>query len=339
VRHLNRGEGNSCGRTDLYFKPVPDSKLARKREERLRKHAEKEEKERSGSSASHSSHQGAGMSPSMSRRPGPSPGLNLSGHGASNTSYSSLHDRMEIDRMEKEKRERELAEHRDRENRMRDELFRRGAMRGLPGLPPHDPYLEATRRYAQAASAAAGMSNPYGMPQDRMAAERMAAERMALGSLATDPLVRLQMAGINPEVSAHTHTHLHMHPDAAALMLGQPPGFPGGLRPGMPQYRPASHPFDLAAGLRPPPDYLSRLMQPPGMPTAQQMAGHDALQRQLMYERERGLLGGLGGGGAGGLAASQHLQQLQQEEYFRQVRDREMKVRTLEEAARQAGQR
>ena len=46
---------------------------------------------------------------------------------------------------------------------MRDELFRRGAMRGLPGLPPHDPYLEATRRYAaQAASAAAALPNPYG---------------------------------------------------------------------------------------------------------------------------------------------------------------------------------
>ena len=30
-----------------------------------------------------------------------------------------------------------------------------------------------------------------------MAADRMAAERLAL---ATDPLVRLQMAGINPEV-------------------------------------------------------------------------------------------------------------------------------------------
>ena len=76
----------------------------------------------------------------------------------------------------------------------------------------------------------------------------MAAERLALGSLATDPLVRLQMAGINPEVrrykhllnidnnlvlqvSAHTHTHLHMHPDAAAaaaLMFSQQhPGFPG----------------------------------------------------------------------------------------------------------------
>merc|ERR1711994_227171 len=44
VRHWNRGEGNSCARTDLFFKPVPDSKLARKREDRLRKAtAEREE--------------------------------------------------------------------------------------------------------------------------------------------------------------------------------------------------------------------------------------------------------------------------------------------------------
>jgi len=159
----------------------------------------------------------------------------------------------------------------------------------------------------------------------------MATERLALGSLATDPLVRLQMAGINPEVSAHTHTHLHMHPDAAAAaaLMMQHPGFPAGL----PGYRPP--PFDLAAGLRPPPapgaDYLQRLMTPHGLP------GPDALQRQLLYERERGLLGGLG---AASLAASQQLQHLQQEEFLRQAREREMKVRTLEEAAaRQGGPR
>ena len=169
VRHLNRGEGNSCSRTDLYFKPVSDSKLARKREERLRKQAEREEKERTGGNISRSSL----PSPSLNRShgPGPSPGLSI-GPG----SYSSLQDRMEIDRMEKEKRERELAELRDRENRldytdlvfsgfpsnvlyfrMRDEMFRRGAMR-IPGLPPHDPYLEASRRHA----AALGQPNPYG---------------------------------------------------------------------------------------------------------------------------------------------------------------------------------
>ena len=49
---------------------------------------------------------------------------------------------------------------------MREELLRRGGLPprpGLPGLPPHDPYLEASRRYAaQAASAAAGLPSPYG---------------------------------------------------------------------------------------------------------------------------------------------------------------------------------
>merc|ERR1712037_68923 len=188
---------------------------------------------------------------------------------------------------------------------------------------------------------------------DRMAAERMAVERMALSSLATDPLIRLQMAGINPEVSAHTHTHLHMHPDAAALM--GIPGFPGMRSP----YPPGAprHPLDLGQpGIRPPPDYLSNLMrqQAGGLPgaaaAAQQLAGHDALQRQLMFERERGLLGAAqqaqqaqqaaaAAAAGSGLAASQHLQQLQMEEYHRAARDREIKVRTLEDAARQAGQR
>lgn len=46
LRHWNRGDYNSCTRTDLTFKPVPDSKLARKREERLRKQAEREREER-----------------------------------------------------------------------------------------------------------------------------------------------------------------------------------------------------------------------------------------------------------------------------------------------------
>ena len=96
--------------------------------------------------------------------------------------------------------------------------MRRGGMPrpGLPGLPPHDPYLDASRRYAAQAAGAAGLPSPYGrkysfiiirlifmilvLVGDRLAAERMAAERLALGSLATDPLVRLQMAGINPEV-------------------------------------------------------------------------------------------------------------------------------------------
>ncbi|KAI5632420.1 atrophin-1 family domain-containing protein [Phthorimaea operculella] len=46
LRHWNRGDYNSCTRTDLIFKPVPESKLARKREERLRKQAERDREER-----------------------------------------------------------------------------------------------------------------------------------------------------------------------------------------------------------------------------------------------------------------------------------------------------
>lgn len=45
LRHWNRGDYNSCARTDLTFKPVPDSQLSRKREERARKAAEKEREE------------------------------------------------------------------------------------------------------------------------------------------------------------------------------------------------------------------------------------------------------------------------------------------------------
>lgn len=51
LRHWNRGENNSCTRTDLTFKAVPDSKLARKREERSRKQAEREREERDRAAA------------------------------------------------------------------------------------------------------------------------------------------------------------------------------------------------------------------------------------------------------------------------------------------------
>lgn len=96
VRHLNRGENNSCARTDLFFKPVPESKLARKREERIRKTEEKERGSMLGT--------------------GISPGLRISQNLTPN-SYSSMQDRLELDRHEKEKRDRELSEFRDRENR------------------------------------------------------------------------------------------------------------------------------------------------------------------------------------------------------------------------------
>lgn len=50
LKHWNRGEFNSCARTDLTFKPAPDSQLFRRREERARKAAEKEREEHKKSS-------------------------------------------------------------------------------------------------------------------------------------------------------------------------------------------------------------------------------------------------------------------------------------------------
>lgn len=108
------------------------------------------------------------------------------------------------------------------------------------------------------------------------------------------------------------------------------PGIRSPYPPGAPR-----HPLDLGQpGIRPPPDYLSNLMRqqaagglPGAAAAAQQLAGHDALQRQLMFERERGLLGAAqqaqqaqqaaAAAAGSGLAASQHLQQLQMEEYHR----------------------
>lgn len=71
----------------------------------------------------------------------------------------------------------------------------------------------------------------YSGSVERLSAERLHAERMAL---ATDPMLRLQMAGITPELHTHTHahthahahTHLHLHPGhemAPGMGQGHPP--------------------------------------------------------------------------------------------------------------------
>ena len=66
-----------------------------------------------------------------------------------------------------------------------------------------------------------------------MAAERMAVERMALSSLATDPLIRLQMAGINPEVS------VWLQRKGGSQKLDPPPLFKGGGGSGSPESQPS----------------------------------------------------------------------------------------------------
>lgn len=390
LRHWNRGDYNSCTRTDLIFKPVPESKLARKREERLRKQAERDREEREkiaqqahrkiatpekpetkppsrGAIETISSPYDRFQRPpgypdtpalrqlSEYARPhaGFSPG-NLPRHCIDpmlQYQLSSMYgapgarERLELEHLEREKRDREIRELRERElnDRLKEELLKNNV--GPRALDPH--WLEMHRRYGmpppppQGAipvqfglypgghapgalsqldrerlerlgippSAQGGPNAPGGGPQHHghhphpvAAAQLEAAERLAL---AADPMLRLQMAGINPEYHAHTHahthahshTHLHLHPGQQAAAAAQQEAL--GLGP----YRPL-----------PQPDLLGR---PYAEQLAQQAAAHEQLQRQLLMERERGFL-----------HPAHH------EDFLRQQRERELKVRALEEAAR-----
>lgn len=446
LRHWNRGDYNSCTRTDLTFKPVPDSKLARKREERLRKQAEKEREDREKAAAQAQARkiatpekpegpkppsrgpietitspydrftprQGYPDTPALRQlseyaRPhaGFSPGtlprtslglppqcIDPMLHYQLNSMYGpSARERLELEHLEREKRDREMRELRDRElsDRLKDELMKNAVGAG-PRMPnaidPH--WLELHRRYpglgpggppqgaalhqfglfptptgpSQATlgqlererferlGIPTGPAGPHGPPPvgppgphghphpgSVAAAQLEAAERLALS---TDPMVRLQMAGISPEYHAHTHahthahshTHLHLHPsqqaqqaqaqEAAAAAAGTA-GFPlpasataGYPRPSLLPPREATlglhHPSDILG--RGGPGYADQLAH-----QLSQAAAHEQLQRQMLLERER-------------FPHPHPSLVAQHEEYLRQQREREMKVRALEEAAR-----
>lgn len=397
LRHWNRGDYNSCTRTDLIFKPVPESKLARKREERLRKQAERDREERE--KIAQQAHRKIATPEKPETKP-PSRGAietitspydrfprppgypestalrQLSEYARPNAGFSpgnlprhcmdpmlqyqlssmygaaGARERLELEHLEREKRDREIRELRERElnDRLKEELLKNNV--GPRALDPH--WLEMHRRYGMpppppqgaipvqfglyppghgpaalsqlererlerlgippAGAAASQPSVPSTVapphhphhPHPGVAAAQLeAAERLAL---AADPMVRLQMAGINPEYHAHTHahthahshTHLHLHPGQQAAAQAQQEAL--GLGP----YRPLPHP-----------DLLGSVGRPYAEQLAQQAAAHEQLQRQLLLERERGFL-----------HPAHH------EEFLRQQRERELKVRALEEAAR-----
>ncbi|KAG8331966.1 hypothetical protein J6590_031211 [Homalodisca vitripennis] len=123
------------------------------------------------------------------------------------------------------------------------------------------------------------------------------AERL---TLTTDPMVRLQMAGISPEYHAHTHahthahshTHLHLHPGQQAGQGQAPPAppdpttafpLPASGSAGYP--RPSLlPPREAALALHHPSELLPR---PYADQLAHQAAAHEHLQRQILLERER----------------------------------------------------
>ena len=315
TRQWNRGEGNSCSRTDLYFKPVPDSKLDRKRQERLRKAANEredamkvrraEEQEQADRAARQQLNNHFDQIARHTPHPTP-PSLGLApGLGSPFPQHLS-----EIERYERE--------------RQMTAAALSAAAGGSPRPPypnppgtPGPPGSAAAAAAAQVAAAGAmqaafgrhglpGMeaANQRGLEElvranmvresmsASMSAERQYAERMS--ALATDPLVRLQLAGVNPEIPGSG-----LHPAQAAyasLMAGNP--MAGGPRPPVPPgFDPRFRsPADLMA-LRPPPGFSPRPSFPPA----------DLYQRQIMMEREHAIRAA---------SAHQHASLMAQQEEF-----------------------
>ncbi|XP_014615224.1 PREDICTED: arginine-glutamic acid dipeptide repeats protein isoform X5 [Polistes canadensis] len=315
LRHWNRGENNSCTRTDLMFKPVPDSKLARKREERSRKQAEREREERDRVAAQQARKMTTPekqpetckppsrgpLEPVVSpydrygTRPGSytdTPALRqLSEYARPHAAFSParhpappesmihfMYGPAARERIELEHLEREKREREIRELRER-ELNDRLKEELLKGTPrPMPAPVDPHWLEIHRRYAAAGLAGPSGPPQ---ALHQFGIYGAPPGpsQLERERLERLAAAGSN---------------------------YP----------RPGLMPRDPALGLHP-----AELL---GRPYADMAVHHEQLQRQFMMERER---------------FPPHASIVaHHEEYlrmcFRQQRERELKVRALEEAAR-----
>ncbi|XP_065205520.1 arginine-glutamic acid dipeptide repeats protein-like isoform X2 [Planococcus citri] len=239
-------------------------------------------------------------------------------------------DRIELEQIEREKqlREREIREMKEKEfnDRLRDELIRSATGSRIPN--PMDPHwMDISRRFTAV--------HPFGLyatgqpaslsPLERERLERLgiptignggsaalalgagaglgppsvaqleAAERLAL---ATDPMVRLQMAGISPEYHAHSqhahthaHTHLHVHPGqqshsqaAQQSTIPDSPAFSLAGTAAGPYPRPGLIPREASMALHHPSELLPRPYADQLMHSA---AAQEHLQRQMILERER----------------------------------------------------
>jgi arginine-glutamic acid dipeptide repeat-containing protein len=200
-------------------------------------------------------------------------------------------------------------------------------------------------------------------PGERAGPEQMhalsASDRLAMSG--NDPLFRLQMAGLTSELHshahnhahAHQHTHLHVHPGhdpvsaaaAAAAMTHPASQFDSPMH--------SNHPLLPSNSFPPRPPNLIGRNEMPSNPlfrssfdeqlahqlTAQALH-HDQLQRQVMImERERMVaahLSAAAGSQLSGVHPSLISVSPQDAEFLRQQqqRDRELKLRSLEEAAR-----
>ncbi|XP_032684365.1 arginine-glutamic acid dipeptide repeats protein isoform X5 [Odontomachus brunneus] len=313
LRHWNRGENNSCTRTDLVFKPVPESKLARKREERTRKQAEREREERDRAAAA--AQQARKMTtpekqpeickpPSRgplepvvspydryAARPGSyadTPALRqLSEYARPHAAFSPARHPAPPDPMLHYLYGREAAaaqrlelEHLEREKREREirelrerELNDRLKEELLKGTPRPMPAPVDPHWLEIHRRYAAGLAGPSGPPQ---------------------ALHQFGLYGAPPGPSQLERERLERIAAASA-------NYP----------RPGLMPRDPALALHP-----AELL---GRPYADMAAHHEQLQRHLMMERDR---------------FQPHPSIVAHEEYIRQQRERELKIRVLDEAAR-----
>ncbi|XP_033336648.2 uncharacterized protein LOC117226438 isoform X4 [Megalopta genalis] len=320
LRHWNRGENNSCTRTDLMFKPVPDSKLARKREERSRKQAEREREERDRAAAQQARKMTtpekqpevckppsrgplepvvspydryAAAAAAAAARPGSyadTPALRqLSEYARPHAAFSPARHPAPPDPMlhymygGPAARERLELEHLEREKREREirELRERELNDRLK-----EELLKGTPRPMP------GPVDPHWLEIHR----RYAAAGLAPGpSAPPQALHQFGLYGAPPGPSQLERERLERLAAAGA-------NYP---RPGLMPRDPglALHPAELL-----------------GRPYADMAAHHEQLQRHLMMERDR---------------FQPHASLVaHHEEYLRQQRERELKVRALEEAAR-----
>eukprot|EP00095_Tigriopus_kingsejongensis_P001568 maker-scaffold907_size82601-snap-gene-0.22 protein:Tk01568 transcript:maker-scaffold907_size82601-snap-gene-0.22-mRNA-1 annotation:"arginine-glutamic acid dipeptide repeats protein" len=266
TRIWNRGEGNSCSRTDMIFKPVPDSKLARKREERIRKANEREE---------------ALKVEAVKRSHMEIPGVHHPAHPFFNDHMGkgSPHHRSPFPPGHP------MSEMERRENELRMSMGAPPVSRAQSMYPPGFGPAPPPNSHPSLMQAAAE-SRRFEEQMARASAERQYAERM--NALATDPLVRLQMAGVTPEIPGPFHPS-HYGP-LGPLGHGQSQGM---SRP----------PSALDPRFRSPADML---MRSGGYHIP---ASHEMLQRQLLLEREHSILA------AHQSAAAAHM--AQQEELYR----------------------
>ena len=281
TRQWNRGEGNSCSRTDLYFKPVPDSKLARKREERLRKAAnEREDALKAAHAQEQAKHARLEMNnpfvdPFARQTPSNLPGLPGLPMGAS--PFGPMGD---LERIERERAQALAA--------MTAASPSRSPYPNPPGTP-----IPVSAGFGSHLSALDSRRQAEEM--QRAMAERQYVERMnALAQHSTDPLVRLQLAGVSPEMPHSLHPAY-----AASLMAGNPlAGGPPRLPPGLdPRFR---LPTDLLS--RPQPGFSPRAMTPD-------------MQMRIMLEQEQRMRAA-----ASAATASQHASLMaHQEEYLRNL--------------------